>query len=102
MSQHNNLGQDKQTAEKLEQECNINFASCIRSLIYLRITRTDKIYAVNKLAKFTKCPRKKHFEALIHLLHYLKDNTFLGAYFYKNFQKLMSESITSTFIFCLL
>jgi hypothetical protein len=63
---------------KLEQEYNIDFASCIRSLIYLGRTRTDIIYAVNKLARSTKCPGKTHFDALIHILQYLQDNTLLG------------------------
>jgi hypothetical protein len=44
------LSQDEQTAEKLDQEYNIDIASCIGSRIYLGMTRTDIIYAMNKLA----------------------------------------------------
>jgi len=46
------------------------------------MTRTDIIYAVNKLAKLTRKPGKTHFEALIHLLRYLCDNTLCGVRFY--------------------
>ncbi|MFN9983118.1 MAG: hypothetical protein ACK53Y_24540, partial [bacterium] len=48
------------------------------------MTRTDIIYAVNKLAKFTRKPGKTHFEALIHLLRYLRDNTLWGVRFYSD------------------
>jgi hypothetical protein len=63
-------------------EYNIDFASCVGSLIYLALTRTDIIYAVNNLAKITRNPGKKHFEALIHLLRYLRDNPNVGVTFY--------------------
>jgi hypothetical protein len=65
----------------------------------LALTRTDIIYAVNKLAKFTRNPGKKHFEALIHLLRYLRDNPNLGVTFYSDekrspiYQSLMENNI---------
>jgi hypothetical protein len=46
--------------------------------------RTDILYTVNKLAKITKRPGKKHFDALNHVLQYLRDNMFLGIRFYHN------------------
>jgi len=52
---------------ELSTAFNIDFASCIGSLIYLSMTRPDIIFAVNKLAKYTRKPGKVHFEALIHL-----------------------------------
>ncbi len=94
---------DNSTTEEetkiLSMEYNIDFASCVGSLIYLALTRTDIIYAVNKLAKFTRNPGKKHFEALIHLLRYLRDNPNLGVAFYSDekrshiYQSLMKNNI---------
>jgi len=73
-----------QESNKLATSFNIDFASCIGSLIYLSMTRTDIIYAVNKLAKYTRKPGKVHFEALLHLLRYLRDNSLYGVRFYSN------------------
>jgi len=41
------------SSQQLAVEYNIDYASCIGSLIYLGMTRVDIIFAVNKLAKFT-------------------------------------------------
>jgi hypothetical protein len=75
---------DNSTTEKetkaLSMEYNIDFASCVVSLIYLALI----VYAVNKLAEFTRSPGKKYFEALIHLLRYLRDNPNLGVTFYSD------------------
>jgi hypothetical protein len=49
---------DEAAAEQLSGEYNINYASCIGSLIYLAMTRTDINHAVNKLAKFSRHPGK--------------------------------------------
>jgi len=76
---------NEETSQRLQIEYNIDFASCIGSLIYLGMTRTDIIYSVNKLAKFTRQPGKAHFNALLQLLRYLMDNTYLGIRFYSNF-----------------
>ncbi len=43
----------EEDAKKLAAEYNIDFASCVGSLIYLGMMRTDIVYAVNKLAKYT-------------------------------------------------
>jgi hypothetical protein len=86
-------------SQKLSDGFNIDFASCIGSLIYLSMTRTDIIYAVNKLAKFTRKPGKLHFEAIIHLLRYLRDNSLYGVRFYSNiadapiYQMLLNQKI---------
>jgi hypothetical protein len=74
----------EEETKTLSMECNIDFASCVGSLIYLALTRTDITYAVNKLTKFTRNPGKKHFEAQIHLLRYLRDNPNLGVTFYSD------------------
>ena len=58
------------------------------------------IFAVNKLAKYTRKPGKVHFEALIHLLRYLRDNSLYGIRFYSVieespiYQMLTAQSIT--------
>jgi hypothetical protein len=78
---------DEKEVTKLEEEFNFEYASCIESLIYLTMTRTDILFAVNKLAKFSRSPGRTHFTVLIHLLRYLRDNVFLGIKFYSNFME---------------
>ena len=68
----------------LQEEYNIDYASCIGALIYLSQTCTDILFAVNKLAKYSKKPGEVHMQALIHLLRYLRDNSYLGVKFYCN------------------
>ena len=60
--------------EKLTREYNIHYRACIGSLIYLLSTRVDLSCAVNKLEKFSANTGKVHFEVLIHLLIYIRDN----------------------------
>ena len=68
--------------EKLTREYNIHYRACICSLIYLFSTRVDFIFSVHKLAKFSENPGKVHFEGLIHLLRYIRDNKTLGLKYY--------------------
>ena len=42
----------------------------------------DLSFALHKLAKFSANPGKSHFEGLIHLLIYIRDNTTLGLKYY--------------------
>ena len=42
----------------------------------------DLSFAVHKLAKFSANPDKVHFEVLIHLLRYIRDNKTLGLEYY--------------------
>ena len=92
----------EEAVSKLEEEFNIEYASCIGSLIYLTMTRTDILFAVNKLAKFSRSPGRVHFNVLIHLLKYLRDNVYLGIKFYGNFmespmlQALQSQHISQS------
>ena len=68
--------------EKLTREYNIHYRSCIGSLIYLLSTRVDLSFAVHKLAKFSANPDQVHFEGLVHLLRYIRDNKTLGLKYY--------------------
>ena len=68
--------------EKLTREYNIHYRVCIASLVYLLSTRVDLSFAVHKLAKFSSNPGKLHFEGLIHLLRYIRDNKTLGLNYY--------------------
>jgi hypothetical protein len=76
---------DEATVQKLESEYNVEYSSCIGSLIYLSMTRCDTVYAINKLAKYSKKPGRRHFEAVFHLLRYLRDHPLLGIKFYSNY-----------------
>ena len=42
----------------------------------------DLRFAVHKLAKFSSNPGKVHFEGLVHLLRYIRDNKTLGLKYY--------------------
>ena len=42
----------------------------------------DLSFAVHKLAKFSDNPGKVHFEGLVHLLRYIRDNKTLGLNYY--------------------
>ena len=64
--------------ESLTREYNIHYRACIGYLIYLLSTRVDLSFAVHKLAKFSDNPGKLHFEGLVHLLRYIRDNKTLG------------------------
>ena len=68
--------------EKITREFNIHYRACIGSLIYLLSTRVELSFAVHKLAKFSENPGKVHFEGLIHLLRYIRDNKTLGLKYY--------------------
>jgi hypothetical protein len=69
---------DDNAVKQLESEFNVEYSSCIGSLIYLSMTRCDTVYAINKLAKFSKRPGRKHFEAMFYLLRYLRDHPLYG------------------------
>ena len=71
--------------ERLTREYNIHYRACIGSLLYLLSTRVDLSFAVHKLAKFSANPGKVHFEGLVHLLRYIRDNKNLGLKYYADF-----------------
>jgi hypothetical protein len=98
-------GATDQECQELATAFNIDFASCIGSLIYLSMMQTDKLFAVNKLAKFTRRPGRIHFEALIHLLQYLCDNNLYGFRFCSDvngsstYQMLLCQNIKENHLF---
>ena len=96
---------DEQAVKTLESEYNVDYASCIGSLIYLSMTRCDTVFAINKLAKYSKCPGRNHFEALFHLFRYLRDHTSYRLRFYSDFslspisKMPRDEDLTQTHLF---
>ena len=68
--------------ESLTREYNIHYRYCIGSLIYLLSTRVDLSFAVHNLAKQLANLGKLHFERLVHLLRYIRDNKTLGLKYY--------------------
>jgi hypothetical protein len=87
---------DDIAVKHLETEYNVEYAFCIGSLIYLGVTRCDTIYAINKFAKFSKKPGRKHFEALFHLLRYLRYHSNYGIKFYSDFNVLPISKMLQT------
>ena len=78
---------DETAAGVLSSEFNLDFASCVGALIYLALSRLDISHAVNKLAKFTRRPGRKHFMALVHVLRYLRDHSYLGITYYSDLDR---------------
>ena len=68
--------------EKLTREFNIHYRACIGSFIDLLSTRVDLSFSVHKFAKFSENPGRVHFEGLVHLLRYIRDNNTLGLKYY--------------------
>ena len=55
-------------------------------MIYLLSTRVELSFVVHKLAKFSANPSKVHFEELVHLLGYIRDNKILGLKYYADME----------------
>ena len=68
--------------EKFTREFNIHYRYCIGSLIYLLSTRVYLSFAVHKLEKFSENPGIVHFEVLVHILRYIRDNNTLVLKYY--------------------
>ena len=77
-----NVSTSDEQVEKLTREYNIHYIACICSLIYLLSTRLELSFALHKLSKLSANPGKVHFEVLIHLLIYIRDNKTLGLKYY--------------------
>ena len=60
--------------ENLTRESIIHYRACIGPLIYLLSTRVGLMFSVHKLAKFSANLGEVHFEGLVHLLRYIRDN----------------------------
>ena len=60
----------------------LRYSQIIGSLQYLaNVTRPDISYSVSKLARYTSCPNKTHWEALDRVLRYLKGTISLGLHY---------------------
>ena len=70
--------------EKLTRKFNIHYRACIGSFIYLLSTRVDLSFSVHKLAKFSANPGKVHFEGLVNIFRYIRDNKTLGLKYYSD------------------
>ena len=68
--------------EKLTREFNIYYGDCIGSLIHLLYTRMDFSCEVHKSANFSSNHGKVHFEGLVHIVRYIRDNKTLGLKYY--------------------
>ena len=56
------------------------------SLIYIFSTKVDLCFAVHNLAKFSSNPGKVHFEGLVNLLRYIRDNKNLVLKYYSKIE----------------
>ena len=87
--------------EMFSREYNIHYRACVGSLLYILSTREFLCFALYKLSRFSSNPGKAHFEILVHLLKYIRDNKNLGL---KNYAKIedvplsdiLRHSITNT------
>ncbi|XP_061359431.1 uncharacterized mitochondrial protein AtMg00810-like [Gastrolobium bilobum] len=52
----------------------------IGKLVYLTITRPDLSYAVHTLSQFMQNPQQQHFDAVIRVLRYVKQNSGQGLF----------------------
>ena len=68
--------------EKLTRDFNIHYIACIVSLINLLSTTVDLSFSVHKVKKFSLNSSKGHFEVLVHLLRYIRENRTLGLKYY--------------------
>ncbi|KAL0341475.1 UNVERIFIED_CONTAM: Retrovirus-related Pol polyprotein from transposon RE1 [Sesamum calycinum] len=50
-------------------------------LLYLGFTRPDISFAVQQLSQFLQHPRSSHWDAALHVLHYLRGTSSLGLFF---------------------
>ena len=74
--------------KNLETDFGFQYSSVVGMLIFLMNTTTELQYAIRKLAKFNALPGKKHFKAIIHLLHYIRTHRLeLGLKFYSPEEK---------------
>ena len=60
--------------ENLYREFNIHYRACIGSFIYLLPTIVDLSFSLHKLAKFSSNSGKVHFELLVNILRFIRDN----------------------------
>ena len=68
--------------KKLARELNLHYRACIGWFICLLSTIVDLSFAVHKLAIFSSNHGEVHFEVLVHLLWYIRDNKTLELKYY--------------------
>lgn len=70
-------------SKDLEKEYGFQYSSAIGMLIFLMNTASTLQFAIRKLAKFNNRPGRKHYQALIHLLHHVRTQRLsMGLRFY--------------------
>ena len=72
--------------ELISREYTIHYRYCVGSLNYILSKIVDLCFAVRKLEKFSSNPDEVHFESLVHLLRYIRDNKKLGLRYYSNIE----------------
>ena len=87
--------------EKLTRTLNIHYRFFIGSLIYFLYKRVDLSFSVIKLAKFSSNPDKVHFEGLVHIFGYIRDNKTFGLKYYDDMNdapvsELLRQAIINT------
>ena len=68
--------------DKLNREYQYSLQSFYWIIYYLISTRVGLSFSVHKLANFSSNPGKVHFEGLLHILRYIRDNKTLGLKFH--------------------
>ncbi|GAV76972.1 hypothetical protein CFOL_v3_20445 [Cephalotus follicularis] len=53
----------------------------VGKLIYLTMTRLDIAYSISCVSQFIHAPTKAHWEAILHILRYLKKSSGTGLFF---------------------
>ena len=72
--------------EMFSREYRIHYRDCVVLLIYLFYTIVYLCFAAHKLKMFSSNPGKLHFEGLVHLLRYIRDNNNLGLRYYEKIE----------------
>ena len=81
--------------ENLNREFNIHYRYFIGSLIDFYLQRVDLSFALHRLENISSKPGKVHFEVLVHLLRYIRDNNTLGLKYYAD---MKSAPVSNLFI----
>ena len=91
MSQGHELGLDSDETPANKGR----YQRLVGKLIYLSHTRPDIAYAVSIVSQFMHCPKQRHIDATLLILHYLKGSPGKGIIFKKN-GHLYVEGYTDT------
>lgn len=57
------------------------FRRLIGRLLYLNLSRPDLSYSVQQLSQFMSCPRQPHWDAVMHVVRYLKGSISQGLFY---------------------